>query len=282
MPLGQPAVGAGASIIAVLLAGSEGTGSDRGALYARATHLVQPVCRVGPLDALRDIAVAARRDAADAGVPEDVRRAARAFLAALEEPAAVSALLDAIDTLGDVTPAAEDLLDIAGPAALWAIVERLGRCPGGPAARALRLAVGRRDEAWWRRCLADVTRRARPEITPLFPLLRMLPAPVAWPVTSVLLSHPDPEIRRPVTAFLLGLETSEQAWRRLMTDALQDADRAIADIARAALLRFPGRADDLLPLALDPGVAAPARGRLRQALAARQRGEPGAGRWAGR
>ncbi len=271
MPLGQPAVGAGASVIAVLLCRDEGTGSDRQALYRRAAQLVHPVCRAGPLDALCDIARVARRDAADANADEGVRHAARGFLRSLEDEEAVGALLDAIALLGDVTPAAEELIDAAGAPALWTITARLQRRPADGAATGLRLVVARRSEAWWRRCLADVARRARPELTPVFPLLRLLPAKTAWPVASLFLTHPDPEVRRPITAFLLGLEEPEEPWRRLMIDALEDPDRAIADIARAALLRFPGRADDLLDLALDPQAAAPARGRLREALESRRR-----------
>ncbi|GAB4374854.1 MAG: hypothetical protein Kow0062_13260 [Acidobacteriota bacterium] len=279
MALGQPAVGAGASIIAVLLARGEGTGTDRQALYGRARDLVQPVCRVGPLDALCDIARHARRDAADGDVEPGVREAARAFLEALETEAAVEALLDAVESLGEVTADVEELIEAAGESALWAITGRIERAPGTPASRALRLAVARRDEAWWRRCLTDVTRRALPELRPLFPLIRLLPAATAWPVAGLLLAHPDPEVRRPVCAFLLGLGEPDEPWRRLVADALQDTDRAVADMARAALLRFPGRADDLLALALDPRVAAPARGRVRDALEARRAGGPGAGPW---
>lgn len=266
MTLGHPAVGAGATVIAVLLTDRSGANAERAGLYARARAIALAVCEAGPLDALRDIVDHARRDAVSSELPDIVRDEARAFLESLERGEVAEALLGSLEALGSLTAEGDALIDACGSSALWSIARRLRAQPNGALAPELRRALLARGVSWWVRGLAHAELRPLVELTPLFPLMRALDPERAWPVASALLRHPDPDARRQVGAFLLGLGRPEASWRRLVTVFLQDADRSLADMARAALLRFPEQARDLVPAALDPRVPCPAEGRLRADL----------------
>lgn len=262
MSLGQPAVGAGATVLAVLLGEAAGSPGDRAALYVRARSLALPVCEAGPLDALGDIVQHARRDASASDADESLRDEARAFLESLERNDIAEALLVSLERLGAVTSEGEGLIDAIGAPALWSIARRLRSRPGAPLANDLRRALLARGVAWWIRGLAHAELRPLVELAPLFPLIRGLEPEKAWPIASTLLRHPDQQARHQVAAFLLGLGCPEASWRRLVATFLHDEDRVLADMARSAILRFPDQAGDLVRAALDRRVTCPAEGRV--------------------
>lgn len=278
MGLGQPALGAGASVIAALLVDSEAGHDDRAALYRRAIGLLPPLCASGPLSALCDIAVSARADAADEELAPNIRDAAREVVEALSAEELAEALVEGAYREGVLTAEAEALLAAGGSVSLWRIAPRLRSEPLHQVTRSLRGLVRRLDEETWIEALGQADRRGYDAVAALFPLIRALPPALVWPVASQLLRHREIRVRHQVAAFLLGRPEPLEPWRRLAADALRDADPAIAEIARSALLVNREVAPDLIELALDDQVPCPAAGRqrndLEEALAASREARP--------
>lgn len=207
MRLDEPAAGAATAILAHIFAVEPGTPEERTALYRRAATVALDVCRTGPWDELRDLALIARTDALGAATSHDLRRGALALLGTLEQPQAAHGLVAAVVARGSMTPAIEALLAAPGPVTIWAVAQRFAADPPSQAIEHLKDYVARLAAPTWRRAAEMVAAFPENDVLALLTLTAKLPRRLAREIVGRVAEHPDGKVRVLAQAFLTAMRS---------------------------------------------------------------------------
>ena len=263
MGLGQPAAGAAASIAAALLVGEPIPVGDRTALYRRAVRLLPQVSSSGGWNALCELASCARREALSRTTPDELRRAAVAFLSQLIDEETVSRLVEAAVQNGTLDSDQRALIQAGGAAAIWSVARTLHQDRSVAVGEDLRELVVGFEHGPWREVMSQARRRSFEHVSTLFPLLSSLPLSSARRLVFALFSHADQRVRHRVMAFLLEPNREDEEWRKVVDQALEESDPVVVDMARSALLAARRRHGRLLAKALSPSLKVGVSDRVR-------------------
>lgn len=264
-----PVATAAAPVLAYLLLAEPLSDQDRAALYGRGRGLVPALAEGGPWDALRDILLAARRDALAANTPEAVRQAALDLISALDGPAIAERLVQAAAQLGGIPADLDVLLHAAGPQTLGAVARLLQSQPQSAAAPALRQLAQSLGPDAWHAALEGHPRPSAEDMLALLPLVPALAPSLARSVLHALAERHEPALRIRALALWFAITPWDAATRARWERAVRSEEAAEADLARAALLRLSHADPALLQLAISPELPTRAATPLQVALEAR-------------
>lgn len=197
-----------ATEIGVQLLSRAGGGGLRTGVFAYVGAQTDLLLEHGKLAAVHEATVAARADKLLATTPESARAAAGGYLADFENPARVEIILNHACGGEELAVEALHLLELGGMAALDVAIDRLGSASAPAVDLALRRFAASRNTESWNQLVAERSKQGWTRLKPLFPLLRITPAPCAVPLLQALFAHDTPEVRRESLVALCEIDGS--------------------------------------------------------------------------